>query len=53
MRKLINNIKTTFFGAVAGLPLLIDGILHKDVTKIIGGLGTLMVGFYAKDHDTH
>ena len=53
MRKLINNIKTTFFGAVAGLPLLIDGIITKDISKIIGGIGTLMVGFYAKDNDTH
>jgi len=49
MKKLIKNIKTTIFGAVAGLPILIDGIAHKDLAKIFGGIGTLLVGLFAKD----
>jgi hypothetical protein len=52
MKRFFNNIKTTVFGAVAGLPLLIDGIASKDIAKILGGLGTLLVGFFAKDHDS-
>jgi hypothetical protein len=52
MRRFFNNIKTTVFGAVAGLPLLVDGIASKDIAKILGGIGTLLVGFFAKDNDS-
>jgi hypothetical protein len=52
MKRFINNIKTTIFGAVAGLPLLIDGIANKDIAKIFGGIGTLLVGLFAKDATT-
>jgi hypothetical protein len=52
MKRFFNNIKTTMFGAVAGLPLLIEGIGSKDIAKILGGIGTLLVGFFAKDHDS-
>lgn len=52
MKRFFNNIKTTMFGAVAGLPLLIDGIASKDIAKILSGIGTLLVGFFAKDHDS-
>jgi hypothetical protein len=52
MKRFFNNIKTTMFGAIAGLPVLIDGIASKDITKILGGFGTLLVGFFAKDHDS-
>jgi hypothetical protein len=51
MKKLFKNIKTTVFGAVAGLPLLVDGIASKDYTKIFSGIGALLVGLFAKDHD--
>ena len=30
MKRFFNNIKTTVFGAVAGLPILVDGIATKD-----------------------
>ena len=49
MKKLLKNIKTSVFGAVAGLPLIIDGIASKDVAKIVTGIGTLLIGLFAKD----
>ena len=52
MKRLLKNIKTSVFGAVAGLPVLIDGIVTKDITKILGGIGALLVGLFAKDHDS-
>jgi len=52
MKKFFNNIKTTVFGAVAGLPIVIDGIATKDFAKIFSGIGALLVGFFAKDHDS-
>lgn len=52
MKKFFNNIKTTVFGAVAGLPIIIDGIATKDFAKIFSGIGALLVGFFAKDHDS-
>jgi len=52
MRRFLNNIKTTIFGAVAGLPLLIDGIANKDFAKIFGGIGALLTGLFAKDADS-
>jgi hypothetical protein len=52
MKRFFNNIKTTVFGAVAGLPLLIDGIATKDFSKIFSGIGAILVGLFAKDHDS-
>lgn len=49
MKKLLLNIKTTIFGAVAGLPILVDGIATKDWAKIGTGVGTLLLGIFAKD----
>jgi hypothetical protein len=49
MKKFFNNLKTTVFGAVAGLPVLVEGVLTKDVTKILAGAGMLLVGIFAKD----
>jgi hypothetical protein len=51
MKKLFVNIKTSVFGAVAGLPMIADGIASKDIVKIITGIGTLLIGLYAKDHN--
>jgi hypothetical protein len=53
MKKFLNNIKTTIFGAVAGLPLLGEGIATKDIFKILAGVGTLLVGLFAKDANTN
>lgn len=49
MKEYLNNLKTTLFGAVAGLPLLIEGLLSKDWSKALEGLGILLIGIFAKD----
>ena len=53
MKKILINIKTSLFGAIAGLPLIIDGVSGKDWTKIASGIGALLVGLFAKDSDVH
>ena len=53
MKRFINNIKTTIFGAVAGLPILGEGIANKDFIKILAGIGTILVGLFAKDANTN
>jgi hypothetical protein len=49
MKEYLSNLKTTLFGAVAGLPLLVEGLLSKDWSKALEGLGILLVGIFAKD----
>jgi hypothetical protein len=49
MKQLFENIKTSLFGAVAGLPLLVEGVLSKDWQKALEGLGILLIGIFAKD----
>lgn len=51
MKRILKNIKTTIFGAVAGLPQIIEGIAQRDITQIIVGVSTLAVGLFAKDAD--
>lgn len=51
MKKILKNIKTTIFGAVAGLPQIIEGVAQKDLGQIIVGVATLLVGLFAKDAD--
>lgn len=53
MKNIFKNIKTTLFGSVAGLPLIIDGIQTKNASLIISGIATLVLGLMSKDHDTH
>jgi hypothetical protein len=49
MKQLFENIKTSLFGAVAGLPILVEGVLSKDWQKALEGLGILLIGIFAKD----
>ena len=51
MKGFLKNIKTTLFGAVAGLPIIVDGVATKDWAKIATGVGTLLIGLFAKDHN--
>jgi hypothetical protein len=51
MKKIIANFKTSIFGAVAGLPMLVEGIVAKDMSKVAMGVGTLLIGLFAKDND--
>ena len=53
MRRILINLKTSLFGAVAGLPQVVDGIATKDASKIVIGLATLCIGLFAKDSDVH
>ena len=53
MRHIFKNIKTSLFGSVAGLPLVVEGISKKDYALVISGVATLVLGLMAKDHDTH
>ena len=52
MKKFKLNLKTTLAGILAGAPILINGILEKDVQKIVEGAGIILVGFFAKDAKT-
>lgn len=49
MKNILKNLKTSIFGAVAGLPIIAEGIQSKNVVQIISGLGALLVGLLAKD----
>ena len=49
MKHILKNIKTTIFGAFAGLPLLIQGIAGKNVMEIITGAGIFLTGLFAAD----
>jgi hypothetical protein len=49
MKEYYQNLKTTLFGAVAGLPIIIEGILTKNWEKALEGLGILLIGIFAKD----
>ena len=49
MKEYLSNLKTTFFGAVAGLPLIIEGLATKNWEKALEGLGILLIGIFAKD----
>lgn len=51
MKKIIANFKTSIFGTVAGLPMIIEGVAAKDWSKIAMGVGTLLIGLFAKDND--
>jgi hypothetical protein len=53
MKHVLRNIKTTICGAFAGLPVLIEGIAHKNLLQIITGTSIFLTGLFAKDHDTH
>ena len=49
-KRLINNtikdLSTSTVGALAGGPDLLEGILHKDATKIIKGASILLLGLF-------
>lgn len=52
MKSFLENIKTSLFGAVAGLPIIYEGIEKQDIPMILAGLGMLLVGIFAKDAKT-
>jgi hypothetical protein len=52
MKNLLKNIKTTIFGAFAGLPILAMGIKTNNVVQIIEGASIFFMGLFAKDNNT-
>ena len=51
MKNIFRNLKTTLFGSVAGIPTIIEGVEQKNILHILAGLGALLLGLFAKDHD--
>jgi hypothetical protein len=51
MQSWLENLKTTLFGAVAGLPVIFEGAQSGDWKMVLAGIGMLLVGIFAKDGD--
>jgi len=49
MKQMIDNVKTSLFGAVAGLPMIYEGAMANDWKLVLAGLGMLLVGIFASD----
>jgi hypothetical protein len=45
----ITSWKTSLFGGVPGLGIIIDGIIAKNWAQVAGGVGLLLVSVFAKD----
>jgi hypothetical protein len=51
MKRILKNIKTSFFGSIAGGSLILDGIQHNNWISIIAGIATAITGLLSKDND--
>lgn len=51
MKSIFRNIKTTLFGSVAGIPTIIEGAQTHNIGHILAGIGALLLGLFAKDHN--
>lgn len=51
MKTIWTNFKTTLAGAFTGLPLFFTGVENGNVQSILLGLGTFLIGLFAKDHN--
>ena len=49
MKEMMENVKTSLFGAVAGLPMIWEGAMAQDWKLVLAGVGMLLVGLFAKD----
>jgi len=49
MKEMMENVKTSLFGAVAGLPMIWEGAIAQDWKLVLAGVGMLLVGLFAKD----
>jgi hypothetical protein len=49
MKQLVDNVKTSLFGAVAGLPVIFEGVQAGDWKMILAGVGMFLVGIFASD----
>lgn len=48
---MFKNWKTTGAGCIGGLPFILEGITNRNIPQVLFGLGTLLVGLFAKDND--
>jgi hypothetical protein len=49
MKEMMENVKTSLFGAVAGLPVIWEGAMAQDWKMVLAGIGMLLIGLFAKD----
>jgi hypothetical protein len=49
MKQMLENAKTSLFGAVAGLPVIWEGAEAGDWKMVLAGIGMLLVGIFASD----
>lgn len=49
MKHILKNIKTTIFGAFAGLPVIVEGVQHKNILQVITGVSIFLTGLFAAD----
>lgn len=49
LKTIWTNLKTTIFGAVAGVPQIVQGVESKNYALLITGIATLLLGLVAKD----
>jgi hypothetical protein len=47
----LKNIKTSFFGSIAGGSLILDGIQQRNLITIFAGIAAAITGLLAKDND--
>jgi sensor histidine kinase regulating citrate/malate metabolism len=47
----LKNVITTIAGSVAGIAEIQSGISEKNTTKIILGIGIMIIGIFAKEND--
>lgn len=48
----MKNWKTSIFGALGGVPMILEGIATKDKAKIVSGISLVVLGLLAKDHSS-
>jgi hypothetical protein len=51
MKRILKNIKTSFFGSIAGGSLIADGIAQNNWITIVAGIAAAITGLLAKDSD--
>jgi hypothetical protein len=47
----LKNVITTIAGSVAGIAEIQSGIAENNTTKIIIGIGIMIIGIFAKEND--
>lgn len=48
----MNNWKTTLFGGIPGIGIIIEGITTQNWNNVVMGVGLLLTAIFAKDAGT-